>query len=77
LLPGAAAAEGPQVMFLLPDVADVRDRFLELQRRLASLGLLPLLRRQAGGPALILVPKPAPGRWAWRPTWEGRPPGPC
>ncbi|MGQ0571506.1 MAG: site-2 protease family protein [Armatimonadota bacterium] len=66
LLPGAAAAEGPQAMFLLPDVADVRDRFLELRRRLAPLGLLPLLRRQASGPALILVPKPPPGRWAWQ-----------
>ena len=67
LLPGAVAVEGPQPVFLLPAVAaDVlRNRFLELQRRLAPLGLLPLLRARAGQPVLLLIPRPAPGRWAW------------
>jgi membrane-associated protease RseP (regulator of RpoE activity) len=66
LLPGAAAADGPQTLFLLLDRPDLGERFLELQRRLAPIGLLPLLRREGGRPALILIPKPASGRWAWQ-----------
>jgi membrane-associated protease RseP (regulator of RpoE activity) len=53
-------------MFLLPTAEGIRDRFVELRRRLAPLGLLPLLRDHGGRPALILVPKPPPGRWAWQ-----------
>ena len=69
LLPGAVAAEGPQPLFLLPESAtapDLRERFLELRRRLSPLGLLPLLRARAGQPVLLLIPRPAPGRWAWQ-----------
>ncbi len=66
LLPGARAVEGPQPVFLLPAVGGIRERFLELQRRLAPLGLLPLLRRQGDQTALILVPKPPPGQWKWQ-----------
>jgi membrane-associated protease RseP (regulator of RpoE activity) len=64
LLPGAVAAEGPQPVFLLLHREDLGRRFLELQRRLAPLGLLPLLRREGGRPALILIPKPPSGPWA-------------
>ncbi len=53
-------------MFLLQATQDIGDRFMELRRRLAPLGLLPLLRDQGGRPILVLVPKPPPGRWAWQ-----------
>lgn len=67
VLPEASAANGePQPVFLLQSAEGIRDRFLELQRRLAPLGLLPLLRNRAGRPALLLIPRPAPGRWAWQ-----------
>ena len=66
LLPGAVPLPGPQPVFSLTTAEGVRDRFVELQRRLAPLGLLPLLRRQDGQPVLILIPKPAAGRWAWQ-----------
>jgi membrane-associated protease RseP (regulator of RpoE activity) len=66
LLPGASPIPGPQPVYTLTTAEGVRDRFVELQRRLAPLGLLPLLRRQDGRPVLILIPKPAPGRWAWQ-----------
>ena len=65
-MPLAMAAAGPQPAFLLATAEGIGDRFLELQRRLAPLGLLPLLRERDGRPALILIPKPAPGRWAWQ-----------
>ncbi len=65
LLPGVAAEPG-QPIFLLHTATGIRERFLELQRRLTALGLLPLLRRREGQPALILVPRPSPGRWAWQ-----------
>jgi len=66
LFPGATPLPGPQPIFTLTTAEGIRDRFVELQRRLAPLGLLPLLRRQAGQPVLILIPKPAAGRWAWQ-----------
>ncbi|MBI3998039.1 MAG: site-2 protease family protein [Armatimonadetes bacterium] len=67
LLPGAVPASAePQPVFLLPTTQGIRERFLELQRRLAPLGLLPLLRSRGGQPMLILVPKPPPGRWNWQ-----------
>jgi membrane-associated protease RseP (regulator of RpoE activity) len=69
LLPGAALADGPPAVFQLPEttaIPDLRERFLALQRRLAPLGLLPLLRTRAGRPVLLLVPRPAAGRWAWQ-----------
>lgn len=69
LFPGAWPTEGPQVAFAIPAAtssAGLRQRFLELQRRLAPLGLLPLLRQRAGQAVLLLVPRPAPGRWAWQ-----------
>lgn len=72
LLPGVVAAgnvatpAGPQPVFLLHTAQGLRDVFLELQRRLAPLGLLPLLRARGDRPTLVLIPKPAPGRWAWQ-----------
>jgi Zn-dependent protease len=66
LLPGAVAAQGPQPLFVLRNTDGLRERFLGLQRRLARLGLLPLLREQAGRPTLLLVPKPPAGQWAWQ-----------
>ncbi len=66
LLPGAAAADGPQPVFTLRTAEGISDRFRELQRRLAPLGLLPLLREQERRPVLILIPKPPPGRWRWQ-----------
>jgi hypothetical protein len=64
--PGASALEGLPPTFALTGGADVRDRFLALQRHLAPLELLPLLRLQAGRPVLRLVPKPPAGQWSWR-----------
>ncbi len=66
LFPGVAAAEGWQPVFALPVPDGISVRFLELQRRLAPLDLLPLLREQDGRPVLILIPKPPPGRWRWQ-----------
>lgn len=69
LFPGAWSTEGPQTAFVLPTAAtaeELRERFLELQRRLVALGLLPLLRERAGRTVLLLLPRPAPGRWAWQ-----------
>jgi membrane-associated protease RseP (regulator of RpoE activity) len=68
LFPGAtpSVGAGEQLVFELATADGVRDRFLDAQRRLAPLGLLPMLRRRAGRPILILIPKPPPGRWAWQ-----------
>jgi membrane-associated protease RseP (regulator of RpoE activity) len=69
VFPGAWPTEGPPLAFGIPAAttpAGLRQRFLELQRRLAPLGLLPLLRERAGQAVLLLVPRPAPGRWAWQ-----------
>lgn len=66
LFPGAMPLAGPQPVFALTTTEGIRDRFIELQRRLAPLDLLPLLRRRDGQPVLILTPRPAPGRWAWQ-----------
>ncbi|MGQ0549590.1 MAG: site-2 protease family protein [Armatimonadota bacterium] len=65
LLPGAVAEAG-QAVFLLYTATGIRERFLELQRRLVPLGLLPLLRSRHSRPALILIPRPPAGRWAWQ-----------
>ena len=65
-MPGATPLPGPQTIFALTTAEGIRDRFVELQRRLAPLGVLPLLRRQDGRPVLILIPKPPAGRWAWQ-----------
>ncbi|MDR7420091.1 MAG: site-2 protease family protein [Armatimonadota bacterium] len=64
--PGAVALPEMPPAFLLPGAQRVRDRFLTLQRQLAPLGLLPLLRARDGRPVLRLVPKPTPGRWSWK-----------
>jgi membrane-associated protease RseP (regulator of RpoE activity) len=64
--PGALPLEGMPPAYVLPDAAGVREPFLALQRELASLGLLALLRRQDGRPILRLVPKPPPGTWKWQ-----------
>lgn len=67
VLPGEASlSDEPQSIYLLHSAERIRERFLELRARLAPLGLLPLLRTRNGRPALILVPTPAPGRWAWQ-----------
>ncbi|MCL6554256.1 MAG: site-2 protease family protein [Firmicutes bacterium] len=62
--PDAVPLEGTPPAFLLSNTAGARDRFLALQRRLAAMGFLPLLRMHEGRPVLRLVPKPPPGRWA-------------
>jgi hypothetical protein len=61
-----AIGDGPHPVLALPSADGVRDRFLDVHRRLSPLGWLPMLRRRAGRPVLILVPKPPPGRWAWQ-----------
>lgn len=66
LFPGSVPLEAPQPVFQIPRREGVRERFLELQRRLAPLGLLPMLRMRQGSPVLLLVPKPPAGRWAWQ-----------
>ncbi|MDR7422493.1 MAG: site-2 protease family protein [Armatimonadota bacterium] len=68
VFPGAvpAGGDGPHPVLALPSAEGARDRFLEVHRRVAPLGWLPMLRAQAGRPVLILVPKPPPGRWAWQ-----------
>ncbi|MDR7483804.1 MAG: site-2 protease family protein [Armatimonadota bacterium] len=66
LIPGAVADEGAQPTIWVPSADGLRERFLELQRRLGPLELLPLLRMRGGRPAVLLVPKPPPGRWAWQ-----------
>ncbi|MDQ7841914.1 MAG: site-2 protease family protein [bacterium] len=66
LLPGAMAAEGPQPLYLLATGTGLGERFMALRGRLAPLGLTPMLRTHSGRPALLLVPTPPPGRWAWQ-----------
>jgi membrane-associated protease RseP (regulator of RpoE activity) len=64
--PGAVVIAGQPLAFQLPSTDDIRERFHSIRRELEPLELLPLLRRQRGGPALLLMPKPPPGRWDWR-----------
>lgn len=66
LLPGSVPLEGPRPTFLIPQAESASRNFPDLQRRLAPLGLLPLLRLQDGRPTLVLMPKSPPGRWSWR-----------
>jgi membrane-associated protease RseP (regulator of RpoE activity) len=66
VFPGAVAAPGPHLIFYLPSMDGLRERFPVIRRQLEPLALLPLLRRQRGQPALLLMPKPAPGQWHWR-----------
>jgi membrane-associated protease RseP (regulator of RpoE activity) len=63
--PGAIPLYETPPGFLLSRTEGLRERFLALQRQLAPLGLLPLLRARDGQPVLRLVPKPSPGRWRW------------
>jgi membrane-associated protease RseP (regulator of RpoE activity) len=60
--------DGPSPTFLIPQAEAATRRFPDLQRRLAPLGILPLLRLQNGRPTLVLMPRPPAGRWAWQPN---------
>lgn len=65
LFPGALPADQTPPLFFLPHSDALAARFADLQRRLAPLGFLPLLRHRDGRPALLL-PRPPRGRWAWQ-----------
>ncbi|MDR7482781.1 MAG: site-2 protease family protein [Armatimonadota bacterium] len=66
LFPGALPADQTPPLFFLPHVDALAARFADLQRRLMPLGFLALLRRRDGRPALLLLPRPPRGRWAWQ-----------
>jgi hypothetical protein len=66
LFPGALPADHAPPLFFLPSADAPGARFVELRRRLEPLGILPLLRRRNGRPALLLLPRPPRGRWAWQ-----------
>lgn len=44
---------------------DSRERFLQLHRRVAPMGYLPVLRRRAGYEVIALTPRPPRGSWHW------------
>jgi len=66
LFPGAVPADHTPPLFFLPALEAPGARFVDLRRRLEPLGFLPLLRRRGGRLALLLLPKPPRGRWAWQ-----------
>ena len=57
--------DGGRLAFAVHPAPDLRDRFLRLRAATAPRDLLPVLRRRAGRPVVVFIPRPPRSAWRW------------